>query len=101
MSIWVDVARTATAVNVVLLVLLSVIWGRNYVQLRSKHTLGLLLFSVFLLAENAFALYFYLLDPQLSVWFSTAVPAIAWQAMMSLHVLETVGLVVLAWVTFD
>jgi hypothetical protein len=101
MSIWVDVARVATAVNVVLLLALASVWGRNYLQFRSKHPLGLLIFSFFLLAQNLLALYMYLVDPTLSGWFSTAVPAIAWRAMMMLHVLETVGLAFLAWITFD
>ena len=101
MSIWVDVARVATAVNAVLLLALASVWGRNYLQFRSKHPLGLLIFSFFLLAQNLLALYMYLVDPTLSGWFSTAVPAIAWRAMMMLHVLETVGLAFLAWITFD
>ena len=101
MNLWVDVARLATAVNVVLLVTLGVLWGRNYAAFRSKHTLGLFVFATFLLAENATALYYYQLDPTLSVWFSTAVPAVAWQAMLTLHVLEAAGLVFLAWVTWD
>lgn len=101
MSIWIDVARLAAAINVVLLLALNSVWARNYLQLRSKHTLGLLVFGTLLLLENAFALYYYLIDPQLSVWFSTAVPDIAWQAMLSLHVLETVGIAFLTWTTMD
>ena len=101
MSVWVDVARLATGVNVLLFAGLAYVWGRNYARLRSKHTLGLLLFSVFLLAENGLTLYYYLLDPDLSVWFNTQVPAIVWQATMLLHVLQTMGLVFLAWVTWD
>jgi hypothetical protein len=101
MNLWVDVARVAAAVNVVVLLGLGAVWARNFVRFRSKHTLGLLTFATFLLAENAFALYYYLVDPTLSVWFSTAVPAVAWQAMLTLHVLETVALAVLAWVTWD
>jgi hypothetical protein len=101
MSIWVDIARVATGLNVLLLLALGYVWGRNFVVVRTKHTLGLLVFSVFLLAENAFAFYYYLLDPTLSVWFSTQVPVIAWRAMMLLHVLETIGLVFLTWVTWD
>jgi hypothetical protein len=100
-SVWVDVARLATGVNVLLLAGLAYVWGRNYARLRSKHTLGLLLFSVFLLAEYGLSLYYYLRDPDLSVWFNTQVPAIVWQATMLLHVLQTMGLVFLAWVTWD
>ena len=101
MSIWFTVARVAAAVNVLLLVALCVVWARNYRQFRSKHTLGLLTFAVFLLAENALAAYVYLADPTLSAWFATAVPDVAWLAMMSLRVLETAGIAALAYVTWD
>jgi hypothetical protein len=87
--------------NVLLLAVLLFVWGRNYLDLRSKHALGLLVFAVLLLLENAVALYIYLLDPTLSVWFSSAVPAIAWRGMMSLHVLETAGIAFLVWITMD
>lgn len=101
MAVWVDVARLAAGLNVLLLAVLGFIWGRNYYRIRSKHTLGMLLFSLFLLGENALAVYFYLINPDLSVWFSTQVPDIAWHAMLTLHVLETLGLVFLVWVTWD
>jgi hypothetical protein len=98
---WIDLARVSVSLNILLLGALIYVWGRNYLAIRSKHTLGLLVFGALLLGENAFALYFYLLDPLLSVWFSTAVPDPAWQALVLLHVLEAVGLGVLAYVTWD
>jgi hypothetical protein len=101
MSIWFDVARVTAGLNVLLLAVLLSVWGRNYLEFRSKHSLGLMVFAVLLLLENAVALYIYLLDPTLSVWFSSAVPAIAWRGMMSLHVLETVGVGFLVWITMD
>jgi len=101
MSIWIDLARAATAVNVLLLCLLGAVWVRSYLQLRSKQTLGMVLFAAILLVENGFALYVYLLDPILRLWYSTQVPDPAWQAMVAFHLLETVALAVLAWVTWD
>ena len=101
MSIWFDVARVAKALTVGFLLALSYVWSRNYVELRSKHALGLFLFAIFLLLENVLALYYYLVDPTLSVWFSTDVSPLAWSAMMSLHVLELVGVAFIAWVTYD
>jgi len=101
MSLWFDIARVAVGANVVLLALLGTVWGRNYLELGSKHALGLLLFATFLLLENALSLYVYLVDPTLSAWFSTAVPDVAWLAMMLLHVLETFGLAFLVWITWD
>ena len=101
MSIWVTVAQFAAALNVVLLLALGSVWTRNYLLLRSKHTLGMLVFAAMLLLENAFAVYIYLVDPTLSGWFSTDVPAVAWRAMLTLHVLETVGIASLTRVTKD
>jgi len=101
MSLWFDIARIAAGANVVLLAVLLTIWGQNYLDFRSKHTLGLSIFAFFLLAENALSLYVYIVDPTLSSWFSSEVPAIAWRAIMALHVLETLGLSFLTWVTWD
>ncbi|KYH25353.1 hypothetical protein HAPAU_20230 [Halalkalicoccus paucihalophilus] len=100
-GIWPTIAQVSVGANVLLLAVLGGIWARNYWQFRSKHTLGLLVFSVLLLAENALALYYYMVDPTLATWFATAVPAIAWRAMMLLHVLETVALLFLVWITWD
>jgi hypothetical protein len=101
MSVWVDAARVAAGLNLLLLGGLGYVWGRNYLTLRSRHAAGLLTFAALLFAENAVALYVYQADPTLSAWFSTAVPDVAWHAMLSLHVFETVALVVLARVTVD
>jgi hypothetical protein len=98
---WIDLARAAVGLNILLLGALIYVWGRNYYSIRSKHTLGLLLFAALLLGENLIALYFYSLDPLLTAWFSTQVPDPAWQAMMALHGFEVVALAVLAWITWD
>lgn len=100
-GIWPTIARISALLNVLLLVALGGMWARNYWQFRSKHTFGLLVFSLLLLAENTLALYYYLIDPTLAAWFATAVPAIAWRAMMLLHVLETVALLFLTWISWD
>ena len=93
MTLMLDVARVAAALNVLLLLVLAGIWGRNYLAVRSKHTLGSAVFAVFLLAENALALFYYLNPPPLST------PAV--RAMMYLQVLEFVGIAVLVYVTWD
>ena len=76
-------------------------WGRNLVRFRSKHAFGLVTFGFFLLVENLFAIYYYLVDPTLSVWFSTAVPPVAWRALVSIHVAQSVALGALLWATMD
>ena len=99
--LWLDLARVTTTANVLLLVGLTYVWLNNYRQFRSKHTLGLSVFALLLLAENALALYVYLLHARLVHWFATGVPPLAWQAMVALHLLELGALLFLAWVTWD
>ena len=101
MSTLFTIARIAVALNVALLAVLGGVWARNYWTLRSKHTLGMLVFAALLFVENAFAFYFYLFDNLLSDWFATAVPEPAWQAMLLFHVLETLAIAFLTWVTLD
>jgi predicted transporter len=93
MSLIVDVARLSAAINVVLLLTLAYVWADSYLQVRSKHTLGALMFSLFLLAENVLGLYYYLT--------AISLPAAAMQAMMTLQVLEMLGLALLVYVTWD
>lgn len=93
MSLAVDLARASALANLVLLAALAYVWGSNYLQIRSKQTLGTLVFVVFLFGENALALYYYLT--------AVSLPAAAMQAMMFLSVLETLGLAFLAYVTYE
>jgi hypothetical protein len=93
MSLILDAARVAAAVNVVLLLGLLVVWGRTYREVRAPLTLGTMVFASFLLAENAVALYFYFNAP--------AMPPLAVEFMMVLQILETVGIAVLAYVTWQ
>lgn len=72
MAVWLEVARAAAGVNVVLLLALGSVWLRNYRRHRARHTLGLLVVGAFLLVENALWLYFYLLHPAFIGWFVAA-----------------------------
>jgi len=101
MSLLADAARVAVGLNALLLAVLIVIWGRNYLKLRTKHTAGLLVFAALLFLENGFALFFYSIDPALSFWFDTQVPDIAWRAMLLFHLLELLAVAVITWTTLD
>ena len=100
MGLWLNVAGAAAAINVVVLLTLVGIWVRNYRQLGSKHALGLAVFGVLLLAENGLALYYYVLDPAVAELLRSAAP-VAGRAMSAVQVLELLGLLFLAWVTWD
>jgi hypothetical protein len=103
MAVLIDAMRAFSALNVLLLLGLGYVWGRNFLQFRSKHTLGLLVFSTLLLAENALAIYFFVFDPTLTHWVTTAslVPPPAQQAMLALRLFEFGGIAFLTWVTWD
>ncbi|GGL54338.1 hypothetical protein [Halocalculus aciditolerans] len=101
MGLWLDVVRAASALNVIVLLALCAVWVRNYWQFRSKHALGLSVFGVLLLAENALGFYFFTIDEVRAAWFSSAVPPVAGTALMVLPVLELAALAFLAWVTLD
>jgi hypothetical protein len=92
-SLMLDVARVAAGLNLVFLAVLIGIWGRNYLEIRSKHTLGTLVFAVFLFAENLLALYYYLT--------AVTLPPVAVRPMMYLQVLELAGVLFLTYVTLD
>lgn len=92
MSLVLDGARVAAAVNVVLLCTLLAIWIRTYREIRAPLTLGSIVFATLLLAENVVALWFYFTAP--------AMPALAVRVMMVLQMLETVGIAVLTYVTW-
>lgn len=101
MGLLIDVAEVATALNVLLLAGLVAVWARNFRRFRSKHTLGLTVFALLLLAENAMGLYFYLWHPVMHGWWHEEVPALALRVAMVLDLLEFVGVLFLAWVTWD
>jgi hypothetical protein len=100
MAVWIDLMRAATALNVVLLLVLTGIWARNYAAFRSKHTLGLAIFGALLLVENLMALYYYLWHPMLHAWFAD-LPGPAAEAIALLRVLQSAALLFLAWITWD
>jgi hypothetical protein len=93
MSLILDAARVAAALNVLMLLGITAIWVRSYREIRAPMTLGTIVFALFLLAENAVALYFYFNAP--------AMPPVAVQVMMLLQILETVGIGALAYVTWQ
>ncbi|MDS0222331.1 hypothetical protein NDI54_13365 [Haloarcula sp. S1AR25-5A] len=92
MSLVLNGARIAAAVNILLLGVLITIWVQTYREIRAPLTLGSIVFAAFLLAENAVALYFYFTAP--------AMPAVAVQVMMVLQMLETIGIGVLTYFTW-
>lgn len=100
MVLLVDIIRALAALNLLLLLGLAYVWGSNWWDLRSKHALGLMLFAVLLIGENALTLYFFVVHPVLTVWIQGQ-PSIAHQAMLALRLFEFGSLVFLSWITWD
>jgi len=100
MGIWLQAASAATALNVVLLVVLVGIWTRNYREFRSKHALGFVVFGVLLLAENLLSFNYYVLDPEVAEYLAAA-DSVAGRAMLFVQLLEFGALCFLAWITWD
>lgn len=69
MEIWLQAARIAAAVNLVILGGLGAVWFAQYRQHGARHTLGLLIFASLLLVQNLLWLYFYVLHPDFIGWF--------------------------------
>jgi hypothetical protein len=100
MTVWADVSRVAMGLNVVLLLVLCGIWARNYREFGSKHTLGLLLFGLLILGENAIGLYYFTWHPMMAGWFF-GLPEVVATVMMTLQVLESFAIGFLLWITWD
>lgn len=100
MGLWIDALRLAAALNIALLAVLTYLWGRNYLQFRSKHTLGLSVFALLLLVENAATVYVFAIEPTLSNWIANTAP-IAQRTVTILKILESAALAVLTYVTLD
>lgn len=102
-SALVDAIRVLTLLNAAVLLGLAYVWGRNWLELRSKHSLGLVLFAVLLLGENLLGAYLFMLDPTVSAWVGDPrlVPPPAQVAMAAFRALEFGGLAFLSWITWD
>jgi hypothetical protein len=72
MELWLQMARGAAALNILLLVVLGTVWIRNYRSHRARHTLGLIVFAAVLLLQNVLWLYLYLVHPEFIGWFVNA-----------------------------
>ena len=93
MSLMLDAARVAAGVNILLLLVVIGVWANTYREIRAPFTLASMVFAGFLLAENVVALFFYFNAP--------AMPTVAVRVMMVLQILETAGISVLAYITWQ
>ena|SRR2546425_4548694 len=83
------------AISAALLVALLYIYGRNATQIKSKFTVGLVLFAVLFLVQNVAGMWIYLSMNNAGMKADVAVP------MLLLNVTETGALVALVAITWD
>ena len=100
MALWLDAARVAAGVNVLLLLGLGSVWFRNYRRHGARHTLTLLVFAAFLLVENALWLYFYVFHDSFVGWFVAAGTEVQ-VGLALLCGLELVALLFLSYLTWQ
>ncbi|MFB6148589.1 MAG: hypothetical protein ABEJ48_02890 [Halobacteriales archaeon] len=88
------IATTLAGANILLLGALTIVWLRNYQTFRSSLVLGLVVFAVVMLIENATAIFFFFSMKMLYSGDPTVQTAVA-----ILRGLQFVALVFLTWVT--
>lgn len=99
MSVLLDIARGAAVANALLLLVLGYIWGGSYRRHGANHTLGLLVFTTFLFAQNLLWLALYGFDDAFIGWFLESSTDIQ-LSMTGLCGLQTLALVFLARITW-
>lgn len=98
MAIWLDLARVAIGLNLILLAALGGVWLRRYAAFGARHTLMLLIFAAVLGLQNLLWLYFYTLHAGFIDWYLVAGIDVQ-VGVFALCGLELVGLAVLSSMT--
>jgi hypothetical protein len=82
------------AASLAILVALLYVYGTNFRSVRSPLSLGLIIFAVLFLVENAAAMYFYV------IWADSDFGAPVAMPMLALNAVELVGLATLFYVSW-
>ncbi len=91
--IWDTATLALIVVNVILTLLLVFVYTKNYKQIKSKMTFGLLFFALAFLVENIIDFYFYNLMIAQSAFDFTTIH-------FTVNLIEMIGLLVLSYVTW-
>lgn len=81
-------------INILLTLGLLYIYSQNYMKLKSKYTIGLMIFSLFFLVQSAMGLYF---DASMVMYYSTQ----AKTAAIALEGIKAVALAVLLKISWE
>jgi len=82
------------ALNILLVIGLLAIYVRNYAAMKSKYTIGLVIFALLFLVQGVMSLYF---DASMIMYSDKYAENIA----TGLEAVKTVGLAVLLWISWE
>ena len=82
------------SINILLTAVLIVVYAQNYMKLRSKYTIGLMIFAFILLAHSVMGLYF---DASMVMYSDRNAEMYA----TSLEAAKTASLAVLLWISWE
>ena len=88
----IDLATIVSGLNVVILLALIYVYAKNYISMRTKFGLGLILFASLLLLHNLAAVFF---QVSMIMYYTSEVAGFAF----ILNVLEALGLAALAYIS--
>lgn len=80
--------------NIVLLLVLLWIYVQNYTKMKSKYTIGLIIFALLFLVQSAMGLYY---DTSMTMYYSDP----AEQAAKVLEGVKTVAFAVMLWISWE
>lgn len=81
-------------INVILTLGLLYVYVQNYAKMKSKYTIGLMIFAVFFLIQSAMGLFF---EATMVMYSSPA----ANTAALALEAIKAVGFAILLWISWD
>ena len=81
-------------INVILILGLLYIYIQNYLKMKSKYTIGLMIFASFFLIQSLMGLYF---DVSMVMYSSLQ----AEQAAIILEAIKSVGFAILLWISWE
>ena len=81
-------------INIILTVILLIVYAQNYRKLKSKYTIGLMIFALILLAHSIMGLYF---DASMVMYSDKSAEMYA----TALEAAKTASLAVLLWISWE
>jgi len=88
------ITTIATGITLFCLLLLMFIYIRHLIKVRSKYTVGLVVFALLFLIQNGISLYFFLTSPEIYV-------GLVGVHMIGITILEAIAFATLVFISWD